>query len=321
MWETGLPRGYRARPPSREDAPQVAAMSAAFELDVFGNTEMTGELLLDDWSDLDSEQDAIAVFAPDNSVAAAAHLFNHSGVALAVYGYVHPDHRDRDLSTLLVQWAEQRARDHLRHAPADASITVRQFPALPDESGQRMLAAQGYTRGRGFYVMELALDEVPPPPDWPEGISVRSFDFDRDEQATFATLKTSFQDHWSGLVTAESFQEMIDAASFDPGLWHLAFDGEEMAGICLSEMSDGSGWIESIGVLREWRRRGVGLAMLRHAFGEFHKRGAPAVGLSVDAESPTGAPRLFERAGMQVKRSYVLYEKELHNLEKTPSDQ
>lgn len=68
---------------------------------------------------------------------------------------------------------------------------------------------------------------------------------------------------------------------------------------------------------REWRRRGVGLALLRHAFGAFYRCGAQVVGLSVDAESLTGTPRLFERAGMQVKRSYILYQKELHSLEET----
>jgi len=60
-----------------------------------------------------------------------------------------------------------------------------------------------------------------------------------------------------------------------------------------------------------WRNRGLGLALLRHAFGEFYRRGVREVGLSVDAESTTGAPRLYGRAAMRVAESYTLYQKEL----------
>jgi ribosomal protein S18 acetylase RimI-like enzyme len=64
-------------------------------------------------------------------------------------------------------------------------------------------------------------------------------------------------------------------------------------------------------VRRPWRNRGLGLALLRHAFAEFQRRGVRKVSLSVDAESITGAPRLYGRAGMRVRESYAIYLKEL----------
>ena len=95
-------------------------------------------------------------------------------------------------------------------------------------------------------------------------------------------------------------------------LWFIARDGDEIAGVARCEANrDGGGWIGAIGVRKAWRRRGVGLALLRHAFREFHLRGDPHVGLGVDAENPTGATRLYERAGMRVMNELVLYEKEL----------
>ena len=69
--------------------------------------------------------------------------------------------------------------------------------------------------------------------------------------------------------------------------------------------------MEVVGVRRAWRRRGLGLALLRHAFGEYRRRGVRKVGLSVDAESVTGAPRLYERAGMRLQTGYVVYVKEI----------
>jgi len=59
-------------------------------------------------------------------------------------------------------------------------------------------------------------------------------------------------------------------------------------------------YVRSLGVQRGWRRRRLGLAMLQLAFGEFLRRGKARVTLDVDAESLTGATRLYERAGMHI---------------------
>lgn len=288
-------------------------MIATCELDIFGNTEMTEDVLLDDWSDIDLSRAGMIAIAADGDVAAAGYFFHHGDATFAVYAYVHPLHRGRGLGASLVRWAERSARTYPLPAPTDAPIIVRHYPALPDASAQQLLSEQGYASERGFYVMEVALDKEPLLPEWPEGVSVRTFDPDRDEQATFETFEASFQDHWSSMITHASFREMTDGDSFDPDLWHLAFAGDEMIGICFSKLIDDAGWIDDIGVRWEWRRRGVGLALLHHAFGALYARGGQAVGLSVDAQSLTGAPRLFERAGMQIKRSYILYQKELRS--------
>jgi ribosomal protein S18 acetylase RimI-like enzyme len=71
------------------------------------------------------------------------------------------------------------------------------------------------------------------------------------------------------------------------------------------------GWIASVGVRPPWRRFGLGLAMLQEAFRRFYERGERVVGLGVDAENPTGATRLYERAGMSVAWQATVYEKEL----------
>ena len=67
----------------------------------------------------------------------------------------------------------------------------------------------------------------------------------------------------------------------------------------------------SLGVLREYRRRGIGEALLYTAFDAFYKMGKKRVGLGVDASSITGAATLYKRVGMQVAKQFDLYEKEL----------
>ena len=99
--------------------------------------------------------------------------------------------------------------------------------------------------------------------------------------------------------------------AFDPGLWFLAMDGDEPAGAALCIASDGLGWVDVLAVRRPWRGRGLGLALLRHAAGEFHRRECQKYALAVDSESLTGATRLYERAGMRAVHTYAGWLKEL----------
>jgi GNAT superfamily N-acetyltransferase len=64
-------------------------------------------------------------------------------------------------------------------------------------------------------------------------------------------------------------------------------------------------------VRNPWRRQGVGLALFHHASGEFWRRGERQIGLGVDAESATGASRLYERTVMQLAFAYLVCEKPL----------
>ncbi len=109
---------------------------------------------------------------------------------------------------------------------------------------------------------------------------------------------------------------MLEDAGFDPTLLFLAMDGDpRIAGInlCRPHSFDDPemGWVGTLGVRRQWRKRGIGLALLRHSFNEFYRRGKRKVGLGVDAQNLTGALRLYENAGMHVHQAYDHYEKEL----------
>ena len=105
----------------------------------------------------------------------------------------------------------------------------------------------------------------------------------------------------------------LNPVSFDPTLWFLAFDGDKLAGgpLCRYDKDLHIGWVNQLAVLRLWRRKGLGIALLLHSFAEFYRRGIVNVGLGVDAQNLTGATRLYERAGMHVALQHDTYEKEL----------
>jgi GNAT superfamily N-acetyltransferase len=96
-----------------------------------------------------------------------------------------------------------------------------------------------------------------------------------------------------------------------PDLQFLAMAGDTIAGMALCRYLEDFGWVDVLGVRRPWRKQGLGLALLHHAFGEFYRRGTADVGLGVDSQSLTGATRLYARAGMHPLVHYDVYEKEL----------
>jgi ribosomal protein S18 acetylase RimI-like enzyme len=64
------------------------------------------------------------------------------------------------------------------------------------------------------------------------------------------------------------------------------------------------GWISGLGVVRSHRRRGLARAILLTAFNDFFRRGQHSVALGVDADSLTGATRLYESAGMRTVEAH-----------------
>jgi mycothiol synthase len=218
---------------------------------------------------------------------------------------VHPDADVTAVVPELVAWLEQRACEgRLRvWTPSKVRAVAEAYERL------------GLEPIRHSFRMAIELDHPPEPPTWPEGLSPGPFEAGQ-ERAVYDAFRETWLDTWA--PEEESFEEWahwtVEREGFDPTLWFLAYAGEEIAGFSLcrpSETRPDTGYVNLLGVRRPWRRRGLGEALLRHSFVELYRRGFPRVALGVDAGSPTGATRLYERAGMHVVRRLDIYEREL----------
>ena len=144
-----------------------------------------------------------------------------------------------------------------------------------------------------------------------EGIDIRPIR-EGEERIAYDIHQESFRDSWEH--TAEPFDEwrhyLVDSESFDRGLWFVAWDGDRPAGAALCRVRDGVGWIGILGVLRDRRRRGSAVRC-SCARSTSSSAALPRAGLGVDAESLTGANRLYESAGMHVVRRLDFFDKQL----------
>jgi len=321
----GLPEGYVARPARAEDAEVLVAL---FNLDsqrVVGLDTHDVENQSTEWRTpgFDLERDTRVVHAPSGEPVAYAEVWDLDAphVRLWSWGCVHPKHVGRGIGSTLLAWKDERGREALAQAPVDARVSLRHMVYGNDELPSRLLQAHGYRLIRHFSRMQIELDQPIPEPTHLAGVTVRSFEITTDFEPTVRAVRESFRDHWGYVETplegelAVWRHEIAEEKDFDPSLWFLAIDGDKIVAMCLCSLKAPEdadlGYVHTLGVLRSWRRRGVALALLHHAFGEFQRRGKKRVGLGVDAASLTGATRLYERAGMRPIRQSDLYEKEL----------
>jgi len=163
--------------------------------------------------------------------------------------------------------------------------------------------------------MERSLPDDIEEPVWPEGVTLRTATAD-DMERLWHAVEDGFADHWEFQgESLEEFAHWVTGPESDWGLCFLPMDGDEIAGVCLCRQHDSgdreAGHVASLSVRPPWRRRGLALALLLHAFREFRARGRTRATLGVDAENVTGAVRLYERAGMHAARRYDLVDKPL----------
>ncbi|MDX6414807.1 MAG: mycothiol synthase [Gaiellaceae bacterium] len=300
---SSLPDGFRVRPASLDDATVVNDLVITVDTAVQGWSDSTEEELLEWWRLADLAQDSWMV--EDGTLAAYAVLFPHPDSA-DIDGFVHPDKTGQGLGSWLLRTGEQRVRDR-------GLTTARTWCLGPDAEARALFERFGYAEVRRYYRMQIELDASTPPPEWPDGFRVSTFEPD-DARAFHATLDEAFAEEWNfvSMPFEQWVKHRVEAPDHDPTLWFTVRDGNKIAAVLRGDPDrGGAGWIGAVGVLQPWRKRGVGLALLQHAFAEFSRRGKQRVALGVDAQNPTGATRLYERAGMHVAYEAVAFEKEL----------
>ena len=292
------------RPTSPADLEPVVELVARANLADLGSRETSVEEMRDDWARPDYET---WVAEDGGSLVGYVYLFERSPGVGYVDVYVDPETRGSDLEQALVRTGEARARER--------GMTLANAFAVTPEMGA-VLEREGYRLARHHFHMTIDLDGPPPPPEWPAGIDVRAFVPGKDDEAVLELMNEAFRDE-HGYVpdTLERWRErLIETSMFDPELWLLAHERDVLVGAALSYVYLTGGWVQGLGVREAARRRGLALALLRATLAAFWQRGVTAVALSVDADNPTGATRLYERAGMRVAFRVDRYEKRLASL-------
>ncbi len=325
---TGLPAGVVARATAPGDVWAVTELIRAVDLAAWGHTSTASEEVREELADpaCDWGHGSVCVSDGDELVAACLtfdRIDTVRGYFLDVY--VRPgDQRSRALYRALVAGALREGQDRIELAGAD-----------PDAPGQEAklgcyatetvlheeLADLGFQLVRRFQRMRIDHDGAAPapptePPAWQRaGYVVRVARDEADWRGIHAAHSVAFADHFDfTVVTFDQWQQDNAGPSADPTQWVVADRDGEVVGYALGSdryAAAGSGYVASLGVLREHRGRGLARELLAQRFADDIRRGLTATMLHVDATNTTGANELYEAVGMHVDLESVTFMRRL----------
>lgn len=327
--EVELPHAWRIEPPDGSDGAELERLKALLRAQ---QDEGRG------WPTASVDDVEVKVGEPGARMRENAVVRDRDGV-IRGWGSVHdraagrmmfhpvvdrllpPDDAD-EVAKVLLAWAEGQA-EVVGGARGLHSQQIDVEVYAGDERLQKWLASAGFNQVRSWLQMarpvtsdQVAL--VPSPRSWESGgvriRQVRQRDDTRpvedDLRAVHDVLEEAFTDHFNS--KAETFDEFLFRLGEEPGHrwdhWWLAelVDGAEPVpvGALVGSALDGDpagSYVEYIGVIGKARGRGVAKGLLRTVIADAAARGRNRVGLEVDADSPTGADRLYTSMGWSTR--------------------
>lgn len=161
-----------------------------------------------------------------------------------------------------------------------------------------VLREQRFTAVRELHQLRRALDELPPDPPLPDGVTVRNFQPGRDEQAWLEVNAAAFATHAEqGRRTLAELKALMAEPWFAPSGFLLADRNGELLGFHWTKVHSAElGEVYVLGISPKAQGLGLGNALLVRGLRHLAERGCTEVLLYVDGDNIT-ARRLYGRAG------------------------
>ena len=223
------------RHPMNSDLEAVYRLHEVCDIAEYGTPDLTLDDLRSTWQGptFNLETDAWMVVGPGNQLVGYADVLHRQYVHTYTFMRVLPEFAGKGIEQHLLNLVEAWAQRHISLAKPDARVTLISWESSLNTTAQQALLQAGFHEVRRSWRMEIEMSQAPINAEWPDQVTVRTFIKEQDSRPVHAAKEEAFQDHW-GHIEGD-FDEWkhwtIDRDNFDPTLWFIAFDGDEIAGI------------------------------------------------------------------------------------------
>lgn len=234
------------------------------------------------------------------------------------FGFLLPEWRRKGIGAAMLNHGERRLREIAANHPHDGPRYFQVFYVDETEKGTlALLEKAGYTPIRYGFQMKRDLSEPFPDAPMPEGLEVRPVKKEH-LRAIFDADMEAFRDHWGFTPpTEERYQAWISQPDFNPSLFKVAWDGDQVAGAVQNfidteenaEYNRKRGYTEGVFTRRPWRKRGLAKSLIVQSMRMFKEMGMTETALGVDAENLSGALRLYQSLGYRKVKMGITFRK------------
>ncbi len=149
-------------------------------------------------------------------------------------------------------------------------------------------------------------------PALPSGVEVKALDVREHGELLHRLESSSFAGHFGYFpISSEDWiRERLAEKSADQSGSFVAFVGGVPAGFLLSSDSRADiqgGWVDKLGVLDEFRGRGLGKLLLNWGIAHAAQKGYTSIGLGADTGNDSGALELYFGLGFEKQLSWRAY--------------
>jgi mycothiol synthase len=212
-------------------------------------------------------------------------------------GGVQPEYRRRGVGTRLLEWTLERAPRGVELTISNEALTADAHALYVSHGFEPRMTETRMVRASAAESTDVQLPAGVETVPWTASTAPLFFTAYRASFADRPGFPDPRADEW--------IAEHRDQA-FEPDLSIVALMGGEPLGFVTIELRARSGWIDQLGVVPEWRGRGLGEALLSTALSRIHVARVAQVFLHVNLNNPR-AGRLFTRAGFRADLQRARY--------------
>jgi len=146
----------------------------------------------------------------------------------------------------------------------------------------------------------------------PAGVEIKAVVVEEHGELLHRLETSSFSEHFGYFpISSEDWiRERLAENSADPFGSFVAFVDAVPAGFLLSSDSRADiqgGWVDKLGVLDEFRGRGLGKLLLKWGIAHAAQKGYTSIGLGADTGNESGALELYFGLGFEKQLSWRAY--------------
>jgi mycothiol synthase len=277
------------RPPTDTDRDPILALGVAEEAAWFGEAEVSAEEV-GEW--IDSEggiASGVVSTTDDGRIRGFAAPGQHGAVLLA-----DPEDAAAAVDELLPWLLGRKADAELLTFGLDAERT-----AAIERHGMRHI--------RSSFTL-VRPDEVGPldAPAFPDGVALAPYALGDDDEAVHRLVYVDAA--WGSVEghTERDLAEWHDTMKPHTAMFLARRDGRPVGFVAGRILDNGRGYVSQIAVAQSERGRGLGRALLLHAFGELQRAGGTPLALDASAKNE-GALGLYRSVGLGIEREWRIY--------------